>query len=96
MSASRSANIACALVILGWLMACYGVMSQFGDPAPTVPRSVIQSRHHVSTIILMVGMACLMGSLWLSGLSFAEARRRSLLVATLVVVPAGIVLAQLY
>lgn len=92
----RAANTALALLVLGWLLAWYGVMSQFGDPAPTVPEAVIKRQHDISTTILLLGIACLMGALWLSGRSFAGARRRSLLAAVLIVVPAGIVLAALY
>lgn len=92
----RSANSALALVVLGWLLAWFGVVSQFGDPAPTVPESVIERQHDVLTTVLLLGIGCLMGALWLSGRSFAGARRRSLLVAALVVVPAGIVLTALY
>ena len=96
MSASRSANLALVLVVLGWLLAYYGVMSQFGDPAPSVARSVIESQRHVSLAVWLLGLMCLVGSLWLSGRSFAAARRRSLLALASVVVPIVFLLAQLY
>lgn len=96
MRASRLANVALALAIAGWLLAFYGVMSQFGDPAPTVPRSVIEVQRHVSLTVLLVGVLCLLGSLWLAGRTFTEARRRSLLTAILIFLPAAAVIASLY
>lgn len=96
MSASRLANLALVLAITGWLLAFYGVMSQLGDPAPTVPHAVIESQRHVSLTVLLVGVMCLLGSLWLSGCSFVEARKRSLLAAALIAVPAIAVVANLY
>jgi hypothetical protein len=93
---SRLANFALVLVVLGWLLASYGVMSQFGDPAPNVPRSVIESQRHVSVTALLAGVLCLMGATWLSGRSFPGARKRSLLVAVCVTLPAIAVIASLY
>jgi hypothetical protein len=96
MSASRLANLALILAVTGWLLAFYGVMSQLGDPAPTVPRSVIESHRHVSLTVLMVGVMFLLSSLWLSGRSFVGAKKRSLLAATLIAAPAIAVVASLY
>lgn len=96
MSASRLANLALILVATGWLLAVYGVMSQLGDPAPTVARSVIESQRHVSITVLLIGVMCLLSSLWLSGRSFVEARKRSLLAAALIALPAIAVVANLY
>lgn len=96
MSTTRLANLALALAPLGWFMAYYGVMSQLGDPSPTVPRSVIESHRHASNTILLIGVICLAASLWLSGLSLVAARKRSLLAAALIVIPAAVVIADLY
>ena len=96
MRASRLANLALVLVIAGWLLAFFGVMSQLGDPAPGVPRSVIESHRHVSITVLLVGILCLIGALWLSGYSFEKARKRSLLAAALIAIPAGAVVVSLY
>jgi hypothetical protein len=96
MSASRSANLALILAVIGWLLAFYGVMSQLGDPVPTVPRSVIESHRHVSLTVLLAGVMCLLSSLWLSGHSFMEARKRSLLAAALIAAPAIAVVTSLY
>lgn len=96
MSASRLANLALVLVVTGWFLAFYGVMSQLGDPSPTVPRAVIENQRHVSITVLLIGVMCLLSSLWLSGFSFAEARKRSMLTAALVAIPAIAVVANLY
>lgn len=96
MGASRMANLALVLVVTGWLLAFYGVMSQLGDPAPTVPHSVIESHRHVSITALLIGVIFLLGSLWLSGCSFIGARKRSLLVVALIAVPAIAIVADLY
>ena len=96
MTASRLATLALVTAIIGWPLAYYGVMSQLGDPSPLVPRSVTESHRHVSIIVLMVGVMCLLASLWLSGRSFMEARKRSLLAAALVALPAVAIVANLY
>lgn len=35
MKQTTAVNLALFLVVVGWLMAYYGVMSQLGDPSPT-------------------------------------------------------------
>ena len=96
MSATRLANLALVLAVMGWLLAYYGVMSQLGDPAPTVPRMVIEGRRHVSLTVLLVGVIFLLSSLWLSGRSFTEARKRSLLAAAVIAIPAIALVTSLY
>lgn len=96
MSVGRLANLGLVLAVCGWLLAYYGVMSQLGDPAPTVPRSVIESHKHASLTALLIGAICLLSSLWLSGRSFTEARKRSLVSTALVAAPAIAVIATLY
>ena len=96
MSAGRLVNLALVLAAAGWLLASYGVMSQLGDPAPTVPRSVIEAHRHVSTTILLLGVICLLSALWLSGRTFLEAKKRSVLAAVLITVPAITLVASLY
>ena len=96
MSVGRLANLGLVLAVGGWLLAFYGVMSQLGDPAPTVPRSVIESHRHASLTALLIGVICLLSSLWLSGRSFTEARKRSLISTALVAAPAIAVIATLY
>ena len=96
MNANRLANLALVLTITGWLLAFYGVMSQLGDPAPTVTRSILESHRHASLTVLLAGVVCLLSSLWLSGRSFTEAGKRSLLVLILIAVPAIAAIASLY
>jgi len=57
---------------------------------------MIEVQRHVSLTVLLVGILCLLGSLWLAGRTFTEARRRSLLTAILIFIPATAVIASLY
>ncbi|MGF6710986.1 hypothetical protein QFZ41_001950 [Luteibacter sp. W1I16] len=93
---TKLVNVALALAPLGWLLAFYGVMSQLGDPAPMASRSFIESHRHTSIIILLIGVMCLVASLWLSGLSFTLARKRSMLVASFIVIPTIAIITELY
>jgi hypothetical protein len=38
---SSAANLSLILLVAGWLVAAYGVLSQFGDPNPHTPAAVI-------------------------------------------------------
>jgi hypothetical protein len=96
MNVGRIANLALALAISGWLLAYYGVMSQLGDPVPGTPHSIIESDRHVSVSILLIGVVCLLASLWLSGYVFTGARKRSLLGGMLIAGPAVVVITNLY
>jgi len=87
MKPSRAANMALGLVVVGWLMACYGALSQLGDPAPEVSRATIEAHRQVSAVVLLIGIVALLSSLWLSGYSFGQARRRALIAAFLCVAP---------
>jgi hypothetical protein len=91
MPTSRLANAALILAPLGWLLASYGVLSQMGDPAPGVTREALQELHRTSTTAWAIGVAAIATALWLSGHVYATARRRSILAALLVVVPAVVV-----
>lgn len=64
----------------------YGAMSQFGDPSPSVPGADIVRQHQISIVLMLLGVVCLHASLWLSGRSYPEAKKRSLLAVALVVV----------
>jgi hypothetical protein len=96
MSITKLANLALALVPIGWLLALYGVMSQLGDPASTAARYAIESQRHVSNTILLVGVMCLIASLWLSGSTFAAARKRSLLATASIAIPTVLIIADFY
>lgn len=96
MKHGTAANTALSLAILAWPLAYYGVMSQLGDPAPTVPRSEIEAARQQSHMVLLVGILCLFGSLWLSGYGFPGARVRALVSAALGVLPAAAVIWSLF
>lgn len=96
MNLGRIANLALVLVVIGWLLAYYGVMSQMGDPRPGTLHSVMESHRHVSISILLLGVLCLLASQWLSGYVFNSARKRSLLVLLLIASPVVALTAGLY
>jgi len=58
-----------------------------GDPASWVSRIELEAHRRTSLILLFLGIASLLGSLWLSGYSFSQARLRSLFAAAACVVP---------
>ncbi|WP_139350896.1 hypothetical protein [Rhodanobacter sp. C01] len=96
MERTKAANLALLLVALGWLLAFYGVMSQVGDPGPTISPAQIDANRLRSFAILLVGIVCLLSSLWLSGYSFMVAKVRSIVSAAAVVLPSiGVVLSLL-
>ncbi|GLQ88300.1 hypothetical protein [Dyella flagellata] len=96
MSAGRLANLALVLAVAGWLAAFCGTTAVLGDPAPTIPRSVIEAQRHLSTSVMLLGVLGILSSLWLSGRSFPEAKKRSILVIALIAVPAAAVAVSLY
>lgn len=92
MDSNRAANLALFLVVLGWFFACYGALSQLGDPAPSVTQAELKTMHMQSMAMVFVGIFCLLGSLWLSGYLFQRARIRASLVAVAIAVPAAVLL----
>ena len=84
---SRAANVAIALVVLGWLSSGWGVLSQLGDPAPWVPKAELEAHRRVATAFLLFGILFVLCSLWLSGYSFSTARWRAIFVALCGVAP---------
>jgi hypothetical protein len=96
MKQTSAANLAFLLVAVGWLLAFYGVMSQLGDPSPSVPREQIEAARHISLVVLCVGVVCALAALWLSGYSFSAAKIRASICAALIVFPSvGIILSLL-
>lgn len=87
MNPSRTANLALCLVVIGWLLAVYGALSQLGDPAPWVSRASVEAQRQTSAGVLLAGIVALLTSLWLSGYSFAQARWRAVIAAFLCVAP---------
>jgi len=87
MKQTFAANLALLLVIIGWSLAYYGVMSQFGDPSPSVSHAQIEATRHVSLVVLCVGVVCVLAALWLSGYSLSAAKVRAGTCAALVFFP---------
>jgi hypothetical protein len=83
MRQSVASNFAVLLAVLSWPLACYGVMSQLGDYAPSTPREILAANHHRSVAVLVAGLLCFSSSLWLSGYSFSAAKVRSVVAAVL-------------
>lgn len=84
---SRSANLALALVALGWLLLVWGVLRQLGDPSPMVPRAEIEATRETSLLFMFAGITALVGSVWLSGRAFESARVRAALALAFFVAP---------
>jgi divalent metal cation (Fe/Co/Zn/Cd) transporter len=95
MKQTSAANVALFLVFAGWLLAYYGVMSQLGDPSPSVPRTQIEAERHFSLVVLCIGVVCVLAALWLSGYSFSAAKVRASACAALVSLPSVTVIASL-
>jgi len=95
MSTNRAANLALFLVVLGWFLACYGALSQLGDPALSVTEAELRNMHMQSMAMVSIGIFCLLGSLWLSGHLFQRARIRASLVAVAIAIPTAVLLYNL-
>jgi len=83
----RSANLALALVLVGWLLLVWGVLRQLGDPSPMVPRAELEATRETSLLFMFSGVTALAGSIWLSGRSFERARVRAALALILFLAP---------
>lgn len=87
MKSAHAANLSLGLVVIGWLLSAYGVLSTLGDPDPRVPSVVIERERHLSAAILIVGVIALLSSTWLSGYAFTQAKRRASLALIMCVAP---------
>ena len=85
--AGRSANLALALVFVGWLLLVWGVWRQLGDPNPMVPRAELEAAREASLLFMFSGLTALVGSVWLSGRAFEGARIRAALAFALFLAP---------
>lgn len=88
MKPAQAANAALVFVVLGWLLALYGSLSQMGDPSPSVARATLEAHRLAASGILLLGIVLLFAALWLSGYAFGQARRRAVIAAGLCTVPA--------
>jgi len=87
MKQTSAANLAFLLVVAGWSLAFYGVMSQLGDPSPSVPHAQIEAARHLSLFVLCIGVVCVLAALWLSGYSFSATKVRASICAALILFP---------
>ncbi len=90
MKPSLAANLALGLVVLGWLLCVYGMLSQMGDPSPDVPQTVIAAHKRISNAILFLGIFALLSSIWLSGFAFLSAKWRASIALLACVLPFAI------
>jgi hypothetical protein len=88
MSPSRAVNLSLTLVVAGWLLAVYRVLSQLGDPAPNIPASVIEKERQSSVMMSGIGIILLLISVWLWGYSFVQAKWRASIAMAACLLPA--------
>lgn len=87
MTPKTAANIAIGFTLLGWFLYFYGVVSQLGDPAPTVTNEQIKHMHWLGDLFIAAGFLCLAPALWLAGYSFSLVPKRSILLIIAVLIP---------
>jgi hypothetical protein len=95
MKQTSAANLALLLVAAGWSLAYYGVMSQLGDPSPSVSHLQLEASRHLSLVVLCIGVVCVLASLWLAGYSFSAAKVRASVCAALIIFPSVAVILSL-
>lgn len=87
MPPKTAANIAITITLLGWFLCFYGVVSQLGDPAPTVTAEQIKHMHWLGDLFIAAGFLCFAPALWLAGYSFSLTPKRSIVVVIAVLIP---------
>lgn len=87
MTPKTAANIALSITLFGGFLCFYGVVSQLGDPAPTVTNEQIKHMHWLGDLFIAAGFLCFAPALWLAGYSFRLAPKRSILVVIAVLIP---------
>ncbi|WP_426687199.1 hypothetical protein [Rhodanobacter ginsengiterrae] len=85
---TAAANLALVLVVVGWLLAYYGVVSQLGDPSQSIPHTQLEAARHLSLAAVCFGVVCISAALWLAGFSFPAARVRATVCSALGLLPA--------
>lgn len=88
LSQSSAANLSLLLLVAGWLLAAYGVLSQLGDPNPHIPAAVIENERRFYGAMLGTGILLLLLSVWLSGYSFSRAKWRASITLAACLLPA--------
>ena len=87
MKPSSTVNLAIVLAVLGWLLCVYGILSQMGDPSPSVPREVIATHQRTSNAVLFLGIFSLLSAIWLSGFAFLAAKWRACIALAVCILP---------
>jgi hypothetical protein len=86
---ARAANIALALLPAGWVLICLALLWSMGDPDPRTSITELNRGRIFVGSCLGLGVLFLIASVWLSGFSFAVAKRRAIAVLVgFVVLPA--------
>jgi hypothetical protein len=87
MKKTTATNIAMGLAVIGWAMSCLGLFAHLGDPDPRVPHEIIDAENHFYWAIFFAGTISLVGAAWLAGFGYSEAKIRSVVTATMTIVP---------
>jgi|SRR6185437_433571 len=89
MKQTTAANTSLVLVVLGWPLTYYGFLSNAGDGdfSPSLSHAEIVAAQHQAVAMLLIGMACLISALWLSGYAFSSARFRATIALAACVLP---------
>ena len=80
MTHGRAAALGIFLAAVGWVLIAYGMLSQLGDPHPSVTEGELQRMHRISLSVLLLGLLLEAGSLWLAGYAFVGAKALSAVV----------------
>lgn len=91
MNSDRTANLAIALVILGWVFCAYAALSNLGDPAPWVAQEELNSWHRRSVAIAFFGVIAISFSLFLAGRSFSVSKVRSSIALAAFIIPFALI-----
>jgi cytochrome b561 len=82
-----AANLSLGLVVVGWLLAIFTVIRNFGDPDPRIPAAELHRAHVAAAVSLWAAIILILISLLLAGFAFREAKRRALVTVTVALLP---------
>jgi Na+/melibiose symporter-like transporter len=94
MKQTTAANTSLILVVLGWSLTYYGFISNAaeGDFSPRVSHAEIEAAQHQAAAMLLIGLVCLVATLWLSGYAFTSAKVRASLAVAAFALPLAYIL----
>lgn len=87
MKKTTAANLALGMAALGWAMCYLGLFAHLGDPNPAIPRETIEAEDRFYWMIFFAGAMLAVGAMWFAGFGYAEARIRSIIAASLLLLP---------